>query len=381
MSTAREPLSARLGHAAFRIYAPAVGAAWHAASPSLRRLSDRFAASGYDDVASGFRDGEMSDLLRLNYEKSLRHLWKAEVLAPWIGIHDASPEDVAAAALELGRAPVRDEPTLGDIRAEFERELRPDERYALLRIMDLIVHGEAYALYTSATLLPVVRGTGAKAAMAMQVMEEAKHYVVLRALCEALGGVRPLPDGARIVLETIARQKGYTKLFGMNVVVESLATSLFSEFADRPGFRHVLGGFHADESRHCGFARTYRDAGGIPRNVTEGFLPRLDRTRLVLMALPVVWEVKPHFEVLGLDAFEFFGRFLGKSGRLAEAAGLPLVWPRDEMAARINALFNVWRHTYEPERWTGFVDYTKLGVARAGAHAAALADVEARVFA
>jgi hypothetical protein len=194
----------------------------------------------------------------------------------------------------------------------------------------------------------------------MQVMEEAKHYIVLRALMQGIGDVKPLPDSARIILETIARQRGYSKMFGMNILVESLATSLFAQFADTPGLKHVLGGFHRDEARHAGFPRTYFENGGIPVDVTDGLVHKANRTRLVFLALPIVWEMKPHFDILGIDTFEFFGRFLTKVGRLAETAGMPLLWPRDQVAEKINLLFNLWRAEFEPHKWDGFVDYTSL---------------------
>ena len=46
---------------------------------------------------------------------------------------------------------------------------------------------EAYAWLVSASLLTQVQSTGAKAAVTMQVMEEAKHFVVLRELIQAFG--------------------------------------------------------------------------------------------------------------------------------------------------------------------------------------------------
>ncbi|MCC7541219.1 MAG: hypothetical protein IT379_33685 [Deltaproteobacteria bacterium] len=351
----------RAGRAAFRFAVPRLGRVYESLSPGLRALSERFDVSGYDDCAASFRGGDMPSLVHLSYEKSLQHLWKSEVLAPWLGIHDASADDrrALAAADHLPSSAIEDVP-LETIRDEVERELSPAKRFALCRIMDLIVHGEAYALYTSATLLPEVRGTGAKLGMAMQTMEEAKHFVVLRALMRAIGDVQPLPDTARIMLDTIARQKGHMKLFGMNVLVESLATSIFAQFADYPGLRHVLGAFHTDESRHCGFPKSYFATGVVPEHVTRSLLYRMNRTRIVLSALPVIWEVKPHFDVLGIDAFDLFGRFVSKAGRLAEASGMPLVWPRKELEQRIDLLFNAWRESFEPERFTGWVSYTSL---------------------
>ena len=68
---------------------------------------------------------------------------------------------------------------------------QPNARH-LARILSLIGHGEAYALLTSATILNFVQGTGARVGMAMQVMEEAKHFIVLRKMLQTLGVAAPL---------------------------------------------------------------------------------------------------------------------------------------------------------------------------------------------
>lgn len=374
-----EAWSERAGRSVFRFAVPRLSRLYGRMSPTLRAWSERFDVSDYDDRATSFRGGDMPALVHLSYEKSLQHLWKSEVLAPWLGIYDASAADRRALAAADAPFSALDDVPLEEIRREVERELSPEKRNAVCRIMDLIVHGEAYALYTSATLLPEVRGTGAKLGMAMQVMEEAKHFIVLRALMRAIGDVQPLPDTARIMLDTIARQKGHMKLFGMNVLVESLATSIFAQFADYPGLRHVLGAFHTDESRHCGFPKTYFGTGSVPTHVTTSLRHRANRTRIVLSALPVIWEVKPHFDTLGIDAFDLFGRFVSKAGRLAEASGMPLFWSRKELEQRIDVLFNTWRRELEPERWTGWVAYTSLDRRAHLSHACA--DREAAIFA
>lgn len=53
-------------------------------------------------------------------------------------------------------------------------------------MLSAIGHGEAYAWLVSAELLGHVKSTGARAALTMQVLEEAKHFVVLRELLRAI---------------------------------------------------------------------------------------------------------------------------------------------------------------------------------------------------
>lgn len=315
----------------------------------------------YDDVRACFRGGEMSELVGKNYEKSLRNLWKAEIVAPYLGFKDASrleKKGVADDSHDIAKLVAA--ATSDEVKREVDARFTPEARNALCHIMSAIVHGEAYALYTSASLIPVVTGTGAKIGMAMQVMEEAKHFIVLREAVRTLGGVQPLEDSARILLDNIARSERYTKLFGMNVLVESFATSLFATFAEYPCLNHILPQFHLDESRHSGFVKNYANAGGIPKHITNSGSEKRKRMAVVAPALPVVFDYKASFELLGIDVFEFFGKFLNKVTRLAEDSHMPLTIPRKEFLAQVNFLANAYQYYFDPGQWDGFRDYTRI---------------------
>ena len=54
-----------------------------------------------------------------------------------------------------------------------------------MNLLTPVAHGEAYAWLVAADLLQDVKSTGARAAFTMQVLEEAKHFVVLRELIQA----------------------------------------------------------------------------------------------------------------------------------------------------------------------------------------------------
>ncbi len=365
-------LKQSVGDTLFKVGISAALDAFHASEGMLRRRVERNLANRYDDRKACFIGGEMEQLTHRNYEKALSHLWKAEMVAPYLGFRDGSRADKVAGASgtvvgdltrEGGPTPVVETRDLvdvvrsEDVRREFASSYSPAEREAIAQIMSLLAHGEAYALYTSATLLPIVQGTGAKVGMAMQVMEEAKHFMVLREMLRVLDEVKPLPASARMLFESIARKRYYHKLFGMNVVLESFATNLFSHFEDYPGLRHIMRPFHMDESRHCAFPQTYAALGNIPDHVTNDIKYQRARVRMLLPAIPLVFDLKPHFEVLGMDTFAFFGRFLAKVDRLAERAGFPV--PGEPLLA-VNVLFNNYRRIFEPDQYTGFVDYTQM---------------------
>ncbi|MBI2062017.1 MAG: hypothetical protein HYT87_20070 [Nitrospirae bacterium] len=349
--------------AAFCHGGPLAAAAYNWVEPRWRRKLERTQANDYDDRAHAFRGGDMEELTRKVYEKALRKIWKAEVQAPYLGFHDATEVEKLGVDPDAQKGEtdeLMERATSEDVRREFEEAFSPEQREAVCKLMSLIAHGEAYALYTSSTLLPVVTGTGSKMGMAMQVMEEAKHFIVLRAMVRTLGHSVPLHDSAFITFEKIAQARPYLKLYGMNVVLESFATSLFAQFADFPGLRHILPVFHLDESRHVGFPKNYYEAGNVPEEVTNSRRDRLARELLLLPAAKLIWDYKDAFEAVGMDCFGFFGRFVAKATRLAENSGMPLLRPREEFLAILNLFFNSCVRAFEPEKFTGYRDYTEL---------------------
>jgi len=333
------------------------------ARPWLHRHYAKRAVSGYDPSRYGFAGGEFGKLTHRNYEKALANLWKAETKAPFLGFRDASKLERAAAQSTEEATTTRalvDKVHSDDVKKAFQDAYTPAQQQALGRILSVIGHGEAYALYTSSTLVSEVKGTGPRLGMAMQVMEEAKHFIVMREMLQTLEIAAGITPTVHVLFERIAAAPPYRRLFGMNIVLESLATSVFSRFANAPGLSHIMHPFHMDESRHVGFVRSYAQEVKIPRRVTKSLRERQARAMLVVPALPAIWEYREDFEVLGLDSFEFFGSTLNKIAKLAEEVGLPLDLPRQYFMLLLNGLFNAWVRAYEPARYNGFRDYCAL---------------------
>lgn len=348
---------------AFKVAAPALLGTYDRTSPAIRKRVKATAVSGYDPDIYGFKGGELKQLMATNYEKALRNIWKAEIAAPFLGIRDASKlekagqqvDDEARDAVELLKLATSD-----TVRKEFEDAFSPEQRDAIGWLMSLIGQGEAYALFTSSKLVSVVQGTGARMGMAMQVMEEAKHFIVLREMLKTLGVDRNLKNSAYLLFERIAAAPPYTMMFGMNVVLESFATSMFAQFADYPGLRHIVHVFHMDEARHVGFPKSYAREGLMPEWVSTSTREKYRRLVLIAPAIPLVFDYKPYFEALGLDCFEFFGKFLAKSARLADDTGFYLPASSEDLLSQINLLFNSYTLAFEPEKFNGYKDYTKL---------------------
>ena len=141
----------------------------------------------YDDERYTFEGGERGALRKKHYDKSLRLLWKAEMNAPYLDFRDATKdekklEQLAEKELSSDERRERKRMSTDEFRRVLEENYTPRQRQALVSILSAIGHGEAYAWMVSNELLGEVKGTGGRAALTMQVLEEAKHFVVLREL-------------------------------------------------------------------------------------------------------------------------------------------------------------------------------------------------------
>lgn len=299
----------------------------------------------YDDLAYAFEGGPNDALRAKHYDKSLRLLWKAEQHAPWSSFSDANPLEQELQRQAEQSLNARELQELRRIRSsEFrellEREYTPRERQALVNILTAIGHGEAYAWLVAAELVGTVKSTGAKAASAAQVIEEAKHFLVLRELVHAFGEEVPrLSAWEYVLLEQVMKLDGLEKFFGMNVVVEGIALSMFGALSHLPGME-VLRLFHLDESRHAALPVNYLK--DFPLSTWQKHSPRkrLSRLRLLLPAVPLVWALEEDCAELGIDAFEFGGAVIRKVSKLAQRAGFFLPIPIEGVSGGLNLLFN-----------------------------------------
>jgi hypothetical protein len=304
----------------------------------FRRRADARCVSSYDDRAAAFGGEEVPP--SVHADKALRLLCKAEL------------------------------ETAGGMREQWRSIFSSTECEAFNWILSLMVHGEAYALYVSSSLVPFAAGTSSKLSLSVQVLDEAKHYTVLRSLAESLPvGTKPLHTSARIFLESIARAAPHDRLFGLNVIMESFAMEFFLQFLNSPGFGSILHKFLADETRHCTFPQNYARQGAISEVVRNSLRSRVRRTRLVLLALPVVFDYQPHFEILGVDGFEFFSRVLARALRLAEASDMPLALTAEQYLALANVTINSYVRAVERSEYCGFRDYCGLGCGQGGSDA------------
>lgn len=317
----------------------------------------------YDDRTATFIGGDMEGITHRNYETALRRLWKAEVVAPELGLHDASGEelrdhaDPAAATLrEISR--MRAEIASKKFEETIRRHYTPGQRKALARLLSIILHGEAYALFTSASLLPVVKGTGPKLAMAMQVMEEAKHFIVMRELVKRIDRIYPQSAWDFQLLEGVLKASPINRLFGMNVVVESVAMNFFSTFATFPGLENVLKMFHLDESRHSGFPQSYTKEAPLSFLERHSPIRQLRRGWMLVPLFGLLFEVEDDAREIGIDIYEFGGKCLDKVFRLSERSGFYTTLNRKDAMRAYNLAINAYRKGVLRDSYPGFTDFT-----------------------
>jgi hypothetical protein len=309
------------------------------------RVGLRGRAAAYDDVAYEFVGGARDGLRKKHYDKSLRLLWKAEQVAPWSSFHDATEAErtllsMAERAMTQTEKDQRARVTSAEFRALLDREYTPAQKKALVTILSAIGHGEAYAWLVSASMLNEVQSTGAKAAVTMQIVEEAKHFVVLRELIQAFDVPIPrLSAWEYLLLEGSLKARGLDKFYAMNVVIETIALSIFGLLADKPGLE-VLRLFHLDESRHTALPDNYFKE--FPMTAWQRRSPRasLARVAMTLPALPLVLLLEEELGELGVDAFDFAGAILRKVATLSVRAGFMTRELAEGQARFFNDMFN-----------------------------------------
>ena len=194
----------------------------------------------------------------------------------------------------------------------------------------------------SSETLRDVKSTGAKSAVTMQIVEEAKHFVVMRELVQAFDvGVPRLSAWEYVLLERILKADGLEKFFGMNVLVETIALSIFGLFAHYPGLE-VLRMFHLDESRHTALPGNYFKEFPMTRWQQRSPRARLRRLRMALPAIPLILYMEEDLAELGIDVFDFAGSVLRKVMVLSEKSGFDLPVRSDRLLGALNRLFNAY---------------------------------------
>jgi hypothetical protein len=333
----------------------------------LKQLGLGGRKANYDDANYEFEGGAQDELRRKHYDKSLRLLWKGEQHASWSSFRDCTKEEkllmaMAEKAMDAEDVQVRRRINSQEYRDFLKQTYSERERQAIVNVLSIIGHGEAYAWLVSAELLNEVQSTGGRAALTMQVMEEAKHFVVLRELLQAFDVPVPRMNAFEYIwLEWIFKSKGTEKFFGMNVQVETIALSLFGMMSTMPGL-DILRLFHRDEARHTALPGNYLKE--FPLTWWQKYSPRNQalRLRMIFPALGLLLYVEEDLAELGIDVFEFGGSMMRKLNTLAERTGFLGAIRGEALMPVINEAFNAWCRATRPDfEWKDFTSAETTG--------------------
>lgn len=318
-------------------------------------------AADYDDENYEFVGGPAENLRKKHYDKSLRLLWKAEEHAPWSSFRDLTRAekrlaDMAEQAMSDAERKERRRIQSAEFREMLKREYTLEERQALAAVLSAIGHGEAYAWLVAAQNLQDVKGTGSKAAVSMQVLEEAKHFLVLRELLQALDVEIPrLNVWEYLLLEGCLKADGMDKFFGMNVVVEGIAIGIFGMLSELPGME-ILRMFHLDEARHTALPSNYFEEHPLSWWQQVSPVARVRRLKMVLPTIPMLMAMEADAAVLGIDAFDFGGSVIRKLTILADRVGYQLAIPFPTLHRVLNGIFNAYCSvTRNDHAWRDFI--------------------------
>jgi hypothetical protein len=312
---------------------------------SATRLGGRKAA--YDDLHYEFEGGPGAEIQRKHYEKSLRLLWKAEADAPWTGHRDCTRmerelQDAAYRVMDDEEKDALKRLGTEEFKAMLKREYTQREREAMVAILAGIGHGEAYAWLVSAELLGEVQSTGARAALSCQVLEEAKHFLVLRELLRAFDVEIPRQSAWEYVLmEDVLKAGPLDKLFGMNIVIESIALSFFGLVSNWPGME-IIRLFHRDEARHAAMPSNYLASFPLPDKEQNSLRAQIKRLKMVIPAIALIPHIEEDMAELGVDAFEFGGSVIRRIATLSERNGYRFPVSNEKLLLLLEAGFNAY---------------------------------------
>ena len=311
----------------------------------------------YDDKNFEFVGGARDSLRMKHYDKSMRLLWKAEHHLPQSNFRDMTKDEkvfMSQAKQTLNKKEkIQIERFSSDeYKALINREYTQEQKQAIINILSIIGHGEAYAWMVSAEVLTDCKSTGGRAALTMQVLEEAKHFVVLRELMLAWDCEIPrFTVWEYIVLERTLKSTGMEKFFGMNVVVENVAMGIFGMLGELPGLE-ILKMFHLDESRHTALPYNYFDE--MPMTWWEKNSPfaQVRRLLMVLPAVPMMASLEKDMAIIGVDSLEFGGAMLRKIAHMKDRVGFNSVVPSSVLKELVNDAFNAYASYSRPDHIT-----------------------------
>jgi len=184
--------------------------------------------------------------------------------------------------------------------------LPQEQKDAIGRIFTIILWGELAAWVVSAELADQIDDVEAKMAATSQAFDEARHFYVMRDYLLELGGEIPELDGfaKTILADLLATENLLHKIVGMQLMVESVALSLFRMVGDgvqEPVLRDLMAYYQRDEARHVGLGTQYLPEMLGRLTPREAVALQLFQWKIMTLLSFGTHYLKDSFRALGLD--------------------------------------------------------------------------------
>jgi hypothetical protein len=177
---------------------------------------------------------------------------------------------------------------------------------AMGHVFTVLLWGELAAWNVAADLARALPDVEAKMAATGQVFDEARHFRVLRDYLDRAGVKLPKlnPYGRRLLEGILDTDSLLQKLYGMQLVVETLALAIFKELAEgtpEPVLSELMRYIERDESRHVALGVMYLPALAAKATPLERARNWAFQMELFLLTIAGGVLMDPHWRVLGID--------------------------------------------------------------------------------
>jgi hypothetical protein len=184
--------------------------------------------------------------------------------------------------------------------------LSAEQKEAMGHVFTVLLWGELAAWNVAADLARSLPDVNAKMAATGQVFDEARHFRVLRDYLARAGVTLPKvnPYGRRLLSRLLDTSSLLQKLYGMQLIVETLALAIFKELADselEPVLTDLLRYVERDEARHVALGVMYLPTLAARATPLERAKNWAFNVELFLLTLAGGQLMDKHWRTLGID--------------------------------------------------------------------------------
>jgi hypothetical protein len=184
--------------------------------------------------------------------------------------------------------------------------LTSEQKEAMGHVFTVLLWGELAAWNVAADLARALPDVDAKMAATGQVFDEARHFRVLRDYLARAGVPLPKvnPFGRRVLTRLLDTESLLQKLYGMQLVVETLALAIFKELADgkvEPVLTDLLRYIERDEARHVALGVLHLPALAARATPLERAKNWGFNVEIFLLTIAGGQLMDKHWRALGID--------------------------------------------------------------------------------